>query len=220
MNFPVLSNSEHPRIAHRPRRVPLSDEDVAIARDDDVIRLIQAARLGRLVPFARFSLDPERQKDLSLRAQFQDDVRADIGHPDIAVAIDVQAVRPRQEAFAESSNEFPVRIEFKERMGPASGHEEMALRVECHARGRSHRCSRGNRKRVGDSHVLQQRRILRNQQCWIGRTLRESRAAHRQNRERDGGRPQVGDHASSSGPENVRPHASYYPDPPRSCHFL
>ena len=91
--------------------MPLRDEDVSVTADDDVIRLVQFVRLGRFIPLARLSLRSQREQDLSLRIQFDDVMRPDIGRPDVAFVIDAQTVRPHKETLAKTPDKLAVGIE-------------------------------------------------------------------------------------------------------------
>ena len=120
MNLPSLRELRDARdgVGRRVRvlsAVAFGDEDVAVRRDDDVVRL--GERLGRIAADAGLA---ERHQHLAVRAEL-DDLVADrlgrrrrraagasrgaapragrgwlslaVGHPDVAVAVDVDAVR-------------------------------------------------------------------------------------------------------------------------------
>ena len=103
--------------------VTVGDEDVAGRRHDDV------ARRGEVVRAA--SLDTgrsERQQHLAGRTELDDDVpalvalrnavgRHRVGHPDVAFAIDVEPVRPDEQAAAEGLRDLPVGSELHDRIG-------------------------------------------------------------------------------------------------------
>ena len=115
--------------------VSLRDEDVAVRGDDDVVRL--GERVGRIAGHARLA---DRHQDLALRAELDhlmpDQLRGRgrrrrrrrsgsgaargtrtvvvrVGHPDVAVAIDVDAVRERDHAGAEALHELAGRVELQ-----------------------------------------------------------------------------------------------------------
>ena len=64
MNLPSLSNFRT-RVVRR-RRVPSDDEDVAVRRDDDVVRLIEVVGRGRAARLA------ERHQQLAVGAELED----------------------------------------------------------------------------------------------------------------------------------------------------
>ena len=100
-----LVELEHPRVAVRSWRVSLHDEDVAVARDGNIVRLIQLARSRRLVPLAGLSLRAQREQRLSGGTELHDNVSADIGGPQVAFAVDAQAVRSGEQPVAERADE-------------------------------------------------------------------------------------------------------------------
>ena len=187
MNFPVLSNFRTRASPLRPGRMSLDDEEVSVSRDGDVIRLIQLARPGGLVPLAGLALRAQREQHLSLRVQLVDHVRADIGCPDIAVAIETHAVGSRKQSVAEGADERAVLVEFEEGLGSPRQHQQVAFRVERHAGGGAHRDSGGNGDRVWHRHVAQFRGRLRHEQRRIRRALREGGSADQEHRDSGGG---------------------------------
>src|SRR5205814_8597763 len=64
--FTGLVELQDSRVAVCSRRVALSDEDVAVARDGDVVGFIQ--QLRRTVPFAALPLVTKRHHDLAFGA--------------------------------------------------------------------------------------------------------------------------------------------------------
>jgi hypothetical protein len=102
-------------------------------------------------------------------------MRADVGRPQIAVAVDLQPVRPREHAVAERTDERAVRIELEERLRAARQHVNVAARVERHGGRGAHLRARGERDRIGNEHIVELGRCLRHEECRIGRPLREDR---------------------------------------------
>ena len=131
-----LVELQHPRVAARPRRVSLHDEDVAVAGDGDVVRLIQLARSRRLVPLAGLAFRAQREQHLSLRVELETMCAPTSVAQMLPSRIDPQAVRPGEQAVAERANERAVRVELEERLGAARQHEQVAFGVERHAGGR------------------------------------------------------------------------------------
>ena len=95
MNLPSLSN-----FTTRELTVPVGDEDVAVGRDRDVARA--AERIGAV---AANALGAERHQQLPVGTVFED-LLADavaslaVGDPQVAEAIDANAVRPREQLLA------------------------------------------------------------------------------------------------------------------------
>src|SRR5262245_23411592 len=96
----ALVELQDARVAIRTGRVALDDEDLSVAADGHVVRLIQQTRSTALVPIALLTLAADRQQRLPLRAHLDDDVSADVGDPEISVTVDLQSVRPREETLA------------------------------------------------------------------------------------------------------------------------
>ena len=166
--------------------MPLDDEDVAVAGDGDIVRLIELPRAGRLVPLARFAFGSERQQDLALWIELHDDVRADVGGPDVSVRVDPHAVRPGEEAVTERSDERARRIELEERLLAAREDEHMPARVERDGGRGPHRHPLRQRHGRGHRDVIQFRSDLGNQQRGIGGTLGRERGAEQNERDDDG----------------------------------
>src|ERR1700704_6505415 len=169
------------------RSVPLHDKDVSAAAERDVIRLIQVARSGGFVPCARLSLGSQRQERLSLRIHLDDNVGSHVGHPDVAVPIESQAMCPREESLAKGANELAGRVELDQRLRPSIQHPEMAFRIERDARGRPHRGARGKCERIRHGDVIELRRVLREEQRGVGRPLCEGRSTRQQREHCKGG---------------------------------
>ena len=139
-----LVELQDPCVAARPGRMSLHDEDVSVPGDGDVIRLIQLAGSRGLVPLAGLAFRAEREQHLSLRVQLVDEVRADVGRPDIAVGIETDAVRPREQAVAEGADERAVLVELEERLGAPRQHQQVPPGVERQAGRRTHRGAGGD----------------------------------------------------------------------------
>ena len=135
--------SDQIRIGHV--GVALGDVDVAVARiGHDVGRVGQ--RFGRIAPHARL---PERHQDLAVGAELDDDASlvafagklrelvgargSRVGHPHVAVAIDMDAVRPHEHPAAKAPDLLARLIEMVDRV---------RVRAET-ARGRARRASIG-----------------------------------------------------------------------------
>src|SRR6185369_15907800 len=97
----VLVELQHARVALGTRRVPLRDEDVSIAGEHHIIRLIQLVRARRFVPLAGLPLGADRQQRLPIASHLDHDVAADVGGPEVPVAVDAEAVRPSEQLVAE-----------------------------------------------------------------------------------------------------------------------
>ena len=129
-NFPFLSNTEMrpTRFGIRHVGVALGHVDVAVARvGHDVGRIGQG--FGRISPHARL---PERHQDLAFGTELDDDASllvfagkllelvgargARVGHPHIAIAIDMDAVRPHEHPAAKAPDLLPRLIEMVDRV--------------------------------------------------------------------------------------------------------
>ena len=97
---PVLVELQDARIAFPwPGRMSLRDEDVSVGAKGDVVGLIEEARSGSFVPFARLALGPQCEQNFALRAQLHHRVRAHIGSPKVAVLIDAQTVAAHEQVL-------------------------------------------------------------------------------------------------------------------------
>src|SRR5882724_4152713 len=83
--IPVPVELHDARIAACARRMPLSDEYVAVAADGDV---------GRLVDLPRLPFRSQRQQDLSFRTDLVDNMPAIVRRPHIPVVVEFQSVSP------------------------------------------------------------------------------------------------------------------------------
>src|SRR5271155_2658392 len=113
----------------------LRDENVSVGRNGDIVRLVEESRSGGLVPLARFAFGAQRQQNLALRTQLHDGVSTHVCGPKVAVLIDAQTVAAREQAFAESSNEFPVLVELRDCLRAPAQDEKMSFGIERHAGG-------------------------------------------------------------------------------------
>jgi hypothetical protein len=114
--------------------VPLHDEDVAVAGDHDIVRLIQFARAGGFIPFAGLSPRADRQQCLTVAVHLDHDVRSDVGRPQVALPVDAQAVRTREQFVAERTNERAIAIELEECLVATGQDDEMPVCVKGNAR--------------------------------------------------------------------------------------
>ena len=113
MNLPSLVNHDA-RVGVAAMAV--GNEDVAVRRGHDGrwrIELIGTAAGG-----VRFA---ERHQDLAVGAELENLVAfaaaaEPVGHPHVALAVDVQTVREQQQAGAEALQQFAGRIEFEDRI--------------------------------------------------------------------------------------------------------
>src|SRR5262249_51119322 len=137
----ALVEFQNPVVA---RAVPLGDEDVAVRRGDDVVRLIEIIRRRGAARLAErqqhFAVGAELVYLIAVRCARTRTDRAGrrfaarataalaaatgaarrngrvvlaVGHPHVAVAIDVDAVREDQQARAETPHELAARIELQ-----------------------------------------------------------------------------------------------------------
>ena len=111
--------------------VSVGDEDVAVRRDDDGGRRVEVS--GPLPGDAGLA---ERQQQLAVGAELEHlwplpSLAEAVGHPDVAVAVDVNAVREQQHSGAEALHQLAGRIELEDRV------ELRAVAVERHRRIRS-----------------------------------------------------------------------------------
>jgi len=95
--------------------VSVGDEDVAIGRDQDIGRPIEG-----LGPLARDSGLAQRHQHLSIGAELDDRVAlavaaSAVGHPNVAIPIREQAVRPIDHAGAEACHQLARGVELLDR---------------------------------------------------------------------------------------------------------
>ncbi len=99
--------------------VPVGDEDVAVGRYDDIARRRELTRSA-----AGLSRSAQGHQHLSLRTELDDNLTAfvplrnpvggnGVGHPHVAVAIDIEPVRPDEQATAETLHDLAVRPELE-----------------------------------------------------------------------------------------------------------
>ena len=110
--------------------MPVSDKDVAVRRGDDARRSIE-----RVVRGARDAGSTERHEHLAFGAELDDDVTLavfsiGVRNEDIALAVDVDAVREYEEPRAEASHELAGRIELEDRRQARAGARVRATALE------------------------------------------------------------------------------------------
>ena len=102
MNLPSLGELHDPRIGVA--AVSVGDKNVAIGRDQNCGRRVELVRAA-----AGDAGLAERHQHLAVRAELEDLVALAVlaeavGHPDIAVAVDVNAVRKQEQSRRRSSS--------------------------------------------------------------------------------------------------------------------
>ncbi len=107
--------------------VPLQHEDVAGGPHHRLVRLVEQPQVPVRVPFAALALAAEHHGEAAFRVEFVDQVRRDVGRPDVVVGVDAQAVRPLEQAVAEAADEITVGVELHQRHRPAMDDEDVAL---------------------------------------------------------------------------------------------
>jgi hypothetical protein len=73
--------------------VSLHEEDVAVAPEGNIIRLIEEPRSCGFVPNSGLAFGSESKKHLALGAHLHDSVAASVRNPDVAVGIQRNPVR-------------------------------------------------------------------------------------------------------------------------------
>jgi len=96
--------------------VAVGDKDVAVRGGDYI-----GGRIEQIRCVAGLTWFTERQQDLALRRKLDDGVTfavagAPIGHPYIAGAIDIEAVRPVDHAAAETRHHIAAGVQFQHRI--------------------------------------------------------------------------------------------------------
>ena len=138
--------------------VAVSDVDIAVGRGDDIGRLVEMCRAaagnaGRAKPHQHLAVRRQLDDLLPFRPVL---ARLRVGHPDVAVAIDVQSVRKDEQARRRcSSSAAPSR-------DPSGGSAAGPNRRRC-----SRRSDRSPRSRCGDR--SRRRRSIPTFGCRAGR---------------------------------------------------
>ena len=99
----------------------LGDEDLAVRRDDDVGRLVERVRA-----VAGDAGLAERHQQLAVGTELEDLMafaarRPRVGHPDVAVAIDREAVRERRTSLRPTTSAVCPTVELEDRRFGSSG---------------------------------------------------------------------------------------------------
>ncbi len=137
--------------------VPLHHVDLARRPERHVVRLVEQPQMSVGVHLSGGLPHAQHQHDASVGVHLVDHVGAHIGGPDIVLAVDAQAMRPVEQAFAQRAQVFAVRVEFHQRIGPAMQHEDVALGVDRHARRAAEGHARGQAEWVGDGNIVERR---------------------------------------------------------------
>ena len=89
----------------------VADVEVAVLSESDIGGAVEVVFAFPGLPFAA-----HHHEDTSGIAELQDGMGSAIGNPEIAVAIDLQAVGGFEEAFAHCADDFAVAVEFDNRV--------------------------------------------------------------------------------------------------------
>lgn len=133
--------------------VALQHVDVARGADHRLVRLVEGAQVAEGMPAAAEALHAEHHLDAAGRIELVDEVRRDIGRPDVVVRVDAQAVRPLEQAVAETADEVAVGVEFHQRHRPAMDDVDVAPGVEGDARRAAEIHAGGEMEGVSDGDV-------------------------------------------------------------------
>src|SRR5688572_14493910 len=149
----------------------LSQENVAIAADGNVIGFAQQSCACSFVPVAGHAFGADGEEHLALLVELHDGVAAGIRDPDVALGVDVDAVRAvSKNAFAEGAQILPVLIELNDSLGVDSiswpaHNPEVPFRVELEIAGKAHPDAVGKSEPIAlHRHVVQGRSLLHNEQ--------------------------------------------------------
>ena len=106
----------------------LQQEDLAVGAEGEVGRLVQQTRTGGFVPFTGLALRAEREQHIALPAHLGHRVAVDVGHPEIALRVDAEAVRPHEGLLlSDRANERAIGVEFQERIRSAVEHDQVPI---------------------------------------------------------------------------------------------
>jgi hypothetical protein len=115
---------------------------------------LNSRRWPEVVHLAGPALDAEHHLQPALRIELVDDVRTDVGHPDVVVAVDPQPVRALEHAVAIGADEVAVGVELDQRARPAVQQEDVALRIDRDAGHAAEIHARRQLEVVGDGNVV------------------------------------------------------------------
>ncbi|MBR1209374.1 hypothetical protein [Bradyrhizobium sp. JYMT SZCCT0180] len=105
------------------------------------------------MPLAGVALDAEHHFQPTGRIELVDQVRGNVGCPDVILRVDPQAVRAFEHALAEPADEMAVGIEFHQRHQPAMNDEDVAFGIEGDARRAAKIHARRQLERFGNRDV-------------------------------------------------------------------
>src|SRR5439155_7356284 len=91
----------------------------------------------------------------TFRAKFKNNVRADVGRPDIILGINPHGVRGNKEIIGDATKEFPGRIKLHQRMFAPMEHVDMALGVYRYTSYFDEMLTRGQLKEIGNHFVIE-----------------------------------------------------------------
>ena len=78
------------------------------------------------MPLAGMALDAQHHFEPPGWIELVDQVRGNVGRPDVVICVDPQAVRPVEQPVAEAADEMTVGVEFHQRHRPAMDDEDVA----------------------------------------------------------------------------------------------
>lgn len=176
----VLIELEDAGVAHGTWGVALCEEEVAVAAEGDFVGLIEEAGSGGFIPSAGFAFGAEGHEDFAGGVEFDEDVGAAVGDPDVAVGIDAHGVGTiSKQAFAEGAEHFAVFVEFGDGDGSAVEDPEVTVFVEGDVAGESEGEAGGDLEAVvGLKAVVEQGSLLLDEILGVGGALGESRRAN------------------------------------------
>ncbi len=137
--------------------VALQHEDIAGRPDHRFVRLVEQPQMSERMPIAGAALDAEHHFKPPHRVELVNQVRSDVGGPDVVLRIDPQAVGAIEQPVAEAADEVAVGIEFHQRHRPAMDHEDVAFGIESDTRGADKVRARRQLERLGDGDVGKRR---------------------------------------------------------------
>jgi hypothetical protein len=110
--------------------VALQHEDVTGRPDHGLVRFVQQPQMPERMPFAAVALDAQHHFEAPCGTELVNQVRRDVGCPDVVLRIDPQAMGALEQAIAEPADKAAVRIELHHRHRSAMDDEDVASGVE------------------------------------------------------------------------------------------
>ena len=178
--------------------VALRDVDLALGAKREIVRFVKTFEMAGLMPLARAPFHTQHHEDAPIGGHLHHEMRAGVGGPDVAFAVDAQAVRIGEDPARHGAQIIAGVVEFHQRVFAAIKHQNIVFGVDGHAGARAEVHTCGQLKNISDGGIAEiGYGCSHDGVVGVGRSAQRNRSRVR----RAGGPPQS--RASSMGRKNI-----------------